>query len=167
MARGFDRRQLLHGGCALFALACGGDTTTPPTDSGDPTTPPDDHTGTTETPFAGYPCDQAVTPDGTFTELPFTDYPDLAEVGGWYGVTAGGKSIVVAHVATDCYSAIDRACAHEGVEINYDDLGKRFTCPRHGAVYAPDGSKVSGPQATGLPRYSCVRQGDSVFVKVV
>ncbi len=171
MARGFDRRAVLRGGCAMWAVGCAGPTATTPTDDRPDdtgTTPPGHSAATTDTEpsIDGYPCDQAI--DGAaagWTELPLSEYPDLAEVGGWYGVTVGGRELVVAHVVEGCYTAMDRACAHEGRFIDYRPERLQFVCPLHGAIYAPDGTKVAGPQPTGLPVHPCGRVGDVILVK--
>ena len=168
MATSFDRRQLLCGGCAAFTLAaCGRDPGAPAPgatgDTGDTSRP-----GTTDpTPASTYPCDQALTPGGPgWTPLPLVEYPDLAEVGGWYPVTVAAEEIVVAHVIDGCYTAIRRACAHEGVAIDYVPARGQFVCPRHGAIYDLQGDKVAGPQPTGLPVYPVGRQGDTIWVLV-
>lgn len=165
MAKGFDRRWLLGSGCALFAVGCSGDS--------DGSVFPTGHTGPTPTgdsgttPASTYPCGQTDTPDGTFVELHLADWPDLETVGGWYGgLFHTGLNLVIAHVSEGCYAAVSRACTHEGVSVDYHPERLQFTCPRHGAVYAADGSKVSGPQPTGLQHFPCVRVGDSIFVKV-
>jgi nitrite reductase/ring-hydroxylating ferredoxin subunit len=170
MAVGFTRREALCGGCAWGVVACSGDTTDgmffPPPETSDSTPLPDtgEPTGTDL-----LPCDDVSVQPGApgWVSFPIASYPDLAIVGGWYAVTAGGRSIIVACVETDCYVAIDRPCAHEGEPINYvasrGPYGQ-FVCPRHGAVYAIDGSKVSGPQLTGLPTYAAGLSGDAVWV---
>lgn len=168
MAKGnFDRRALLHGGCAFLAVGCPAAKTTgsDTPHSADPTTDPTTESGSA-TPFADYPCDQTETPDGSWTELSFAQYPDLADPGGWYGVTAGGQSIVVAHIVEGCFAAVSRPCTHEGEPVNYVPERGQFTCPRHGAVYAADGERVSGPQPAGLVNFPCVQQGSSVFVLI-
>lgn len=165
MAKGFDRRQVLCGGCAVVVAGCGPHGAVPfPT--GETGTSGVDPGGSSAVADA-YPCDQVIDPGGAgWTGLSLAEYPDLAEVGGWYGVSVGGAEIVVAQADEGCYVAIERACAHEGVPINYDPVLKRFTCPRHGAVYDLQGEKVSGPQPTGLPVYPCGRDGDTVWVRV-
>jgi Rieske Fe-S protein len=170
MALGFTRREALCAGCAFGVTACAGDSgggdPIPPGGTTSPTTP--DDTGTT-VPEDGLPCEGAVVQAGApgWFGFSFADFPDLATVGGWYGVTAGGKTLVLACVAPDCYVAIERHCAHEGELINYiPTRGEhgQFVCPRHGAVYDLDGSKVSGPQPTGLPTYVAGLDGDTVWV---
>ncbi len=170
MARGFDRRRFLGGGCALFTMSCVAqsqreDSVAPDADTDtDADTDADTDTDTTEPPT--YPCGQTIDPGGAgWQELPLASWPDLAEVGGWYEVDAGGRALVVAHVTDGCYSAIFRACSHQGTSIAYKPDRGQYVCPNHGAIYAADGEAVSGPQPTGLPVFPCGRVGDSVWVQ--
>ncbi|MBX2803301.1 MAG: Rieske (2Fe-2S) protein [Myxococcales bacterium] len=160
--RGFTRRAFMGAGC-LWAMACNQRPGVNfPFDTADP------QTGDTSVPPVpeGYPCEQAV-PDGSGRiPLPLDDYPDLAEVGGWYPLTTPAGAIVVAHVDEGCYVAILRACTHEGVPIDYRPERGQFVCPRHGAVYDWRGRKVAGPQPRDLPVYQVAREGDTVFVDV-
>jgi nitrite reductase/ring-hydroxylating ferredoxin subunit len=164
MARNLDRRSVICGGCAAMVAAC-----TPRAPVGSPTGSTgetgDTGDGTAQTSDAS-PCEQQVVEPGGagWTALPLADYPDLAEVGGWYGVTAGGRSLVVAHAFEGCYVAIERACAHEGEPIDYVPSRAQFVCPRHGAIYDLQGDKVAGPQPTGLAVFPCGRDGDTVWV---
>ncbi len=165
MAKGFDRRRFLGGGCALFAVGCSGDGDVVPTpDHSGASTGPTGETGGTDA--VVYPCGQTEVPDGSFTELTLAEYPDLAEPGGWYAGAFGGRNVVVAHVTEGCYAAVLAACTHEGALVDYRPERQGFVCPRHGALYGPDGGKISGPQPTGLQNFPCVRVGDSVFVQV-
>jgi Rieske Fe-S protein len=161
MATSFDRRAFLCAGCSVMATACGvpaldaaptfGDTGTSgtePTDTGP--APPE------------YPCGQVIEAGGAgWTGLPLADYPDLAEVGGWYGV----GSLIIVHALEGCYVAMDRACSHEGILVNYKPDRAQFVCPQHGAIYDLQGDKVAGPQPTGLPVYPCGRVGDTIWYK--
>lgn len=157
---------MLSRGCALAALVgCSGDAT-PPKTTGDSTSPGDDD-DTTPNPTDTYPCNQDITPGGAGWEaLSLSQYPDLEVVGGWYAVSVGGSEIIVAHIEEGCYTAILRACAHEGVPIDYIPARGQFVCPEHGAIYDADGNKVAGPQPAGLPVYPCGRDGDTVWVNV-
>ena len=165
MAKGFSRREFVCGGCAVVAVGCApkGNYVEPTDETGNPWANTDPTNGTTDTTANGYPCTQTVTASGT--ELPLSQYPDLNTVGGWYAVGSGAGELVVAHVSQGCYVAILRACAHEGVAINYEAGRGQFTCPRHGAVYDWQGDKVAGPQPGGLPVYPCGKIGNSVWVQ--
>lgn len=169
MSEAVTRRALVCGGCALVATGCGPDWDTPapltgrvPVNSGDsgPPSPPEP----TSEPM--YPCGQSAPTSASRTGFALADYPDLSEVGGWISVSAGGREILIAHVEEGCYTAILRACSHEGVAINYRPDRFQFVCPRHGAIYDPDGSKVAGPQPTGLPVFPAARDGNTVWVDV-
>lgn len=162
MALRFDRRAFLRGGCALVAAGCAR-----------PATPGETAETGGETGESGesavasdYPCGQVIEPGEGWTELPLADWPDLGVVGGWYPVDVGGVGIVVAYVEEGCWSAILRACAHQGVDIAYKPERWQYACPAHGAIYAANGEAVAGPQPHGLPVYPCGRVGDSVWVKV-
>lgn len=165
MARDFSRRTFVCGGCALLTTAC-----SPPTPGTSPDPDPTADTagdtpsdpGTDEV----YPCGQQVPTAPDRLELPLASYPDLAEVGGWYAVSSSAGELVVAHVLPGCYVAIERACTHEGVPVDYSPSRGQFTCPRHGAVYGVQGEKVSGPQPTGLPVYPVAREQDSIWIDV-
>jgi Rieske Fe-S protein len=166
MADPIDRRSfLICSGCAAFAAACHAPEIVPfPTgETGAGSTDPG---GSGAGTASDYPCNQTIDPGGAgWTALSLSDYPDLAQVGGWYG-SPGGLNIVVAQAEDGCYAAISRPCAHQGALINYNPDRKVFQCPLHGAVYDLKGHKVSGPQPTGLPVYPCGRDGDTVWVKV-
>lgn len=169
MARSFDRRWLLARGCAAISLAActGKPPAEGPEDTGEPATGSPGDDDDTTAPADTYPCNQQISPGGPGWEaLPLADWPDLAEVGGWYGVTIGGTEIIVAHIEQDCYTAILRACTHEGQAIDYSPQRRQFVCPRHAAIYDEDGDKVAGPQPAGLPVFPCGRDGDTVWVKV-
>jgi Rieske Fe-S protein len=169
---GFTRRQAVCGGCALAIAGCA----TPEGTDGGGTGTDDDGTSPSDTDMTtvhdGLPCDGVVADPGApdWFGFPLVDFPDLEEVGGWYGATAGGRTIVVAHVEEGCYVAIDRACTHEGELVNYNATrGEhgQFVCPRHGAVYDIDGSRVSGPAPADLPGHPAALDGDTVWVQVV
>ena len=172
LAVGFTRRQAVCGGCSFAIVAC----TTPagntdgPADT-DGSTPSRSDTGATPV-TDPLPCEGVVADPGApgWFGFPLADYPDLAEIGGWYGLTAGGRNIVLAHVEEGCYVAIDRACTHEGELVNYNaSRGEhgQFVCPRHGAVYDLDGTRVSGPAPADLPGHPAALDGDTVWVQVV
>ncbi len=174
MPHGFDRRTFLRGGCSLVLTGCAlkaSDTgSAARTDSGGTTTDPTTSTTTTTTttpPPPAYPCGQSLALGGAgWYALALADWPDLADVGGWYAVDVGGMGLVIAHVEAGCYSAIVRACSHQGTSIEYRPDRGEYVCPNHGAIYAADGEAVSGPQPSGLPVFPCGRDGESIWVQV-
>jgi Rieske Fe-S protein len=66
----------------------------------------------------------------------------------------------------DAYSG---TCPHLGCSVNYEGADSTFLCPCHHAVFARDGSKVSGPQLRGLDALpSTIEQrGGEEWVSVV
>ena len=169
MPVGFTRRQAMCGGCSLAIVGCSSPSNSTPADSDHGSTSPTD-TGTVVE--DGLPCDGVVAdPDAPgWFGFPLADYPDLSEIGGWYGVTAGGRAIVVAHVEQGCYVSVDRACTHQGVFVNYiESRGEhgQFVCPLHGSVFEIDGTKVAGPAPTDLQGHPAALDGDTVWVQVV
>lgn len=156
-----SRRAFVCGGCAVLS-GCQVTHVTVPA----PSATADSGASPISKPPFGYPCGQTV-PDGPERlRLDLADYPALVEVGGAVAVTVAGRPLIVAHALEDCFVAMDRACSHQGVLINYRPERAQFVCPEHGAIYALDGSAVAGPQPSGLTVYPVAREGDAVFVDV-
>lgn len=81
------------------------------------------------------------------------DFPALSAVGGLARVDGNaGIPIGVARLGSATYAAYGLACPHEQFTIN--PTGNRWRCPKHGALFAADGSLVAGPAQTGLTALS-------------
>ncbi|GAC1683192.1 MAG: hypothetical protein NVS9B9_05270 [Ktedonobacteraceae bacterium] len=50
---------------------------------------------------------------------------------------ADGKTGLLIHLPDGHFAAYERACTHEGVEVNYDPMTHTLVCPAHGAVFDP------------------------------
>jgi len=50
---------------------------------------------------------------------------------------ADGKAGLLIHLPNGHFAAYERACTHEGVEVNYDPMTHTLVCPAHGAVFDP------------------------------
>lgn len=160
MSHEVSRRAFVCGGCAAVA-GCQVTHVNVPTQGGSGDT---GETGGPTTAPLDYPCGQAVPQGSGRVSVSLTSNPALAQVGGWIAIQAGGRTLVVAQPFEDCFVAMDRACSHEGVPVNYRPERGQFVCPEHGAIYALDGSKVAGPQPTGLSVYPIAREGDTVWI---
>ncbi len=65
---------------------------------------------------------------------------------------ADGKAGLLIHLTNGHFVAYERACTHEGVEVNYDIMTHTLVCPAHGAIFDPlNNAKVlQGPAMTPL-----------------
>ncbi|GAC1614181.1 MAG: hypothetical protein NVS4B9_02050 [Ktedonobacteraceae bacterium] len=66
---------------------------------------------------------------------------------------ADKKMALLIHLPDNSFVAYERACTHEGVNVNYDPATKMLVCPAHGAIFNPakGGSVVQGPADQPLP----------------
>jgi Rieske Fe-S protein len=57
-------------------------------------------------------------------------------------------------------AAWSTVCPHTGCAVDWDAAGRRFACPCHNSVFAPDGRYVSGPAPRGMDPLDCgVKEG--------
>ena len=65
---------------------------------------------------------------------------------------ADGKAGLLIHLLNGHFAAYERACTHEGVEVNYDPMTHTLVCPAHGAVFDPlnKAAVLQGPALTPL-----------------
>ncbi len=62
---------------------------------------------------------------------------------------ADGKAGLLIHLQNGHFVAYERACTHEGIEVNYDPTTHTLICPAHGAVFDPlNNAKVLQGPAT-------------------
>lgn len=82
-------------------------------------------------------------------------------------VEVGGKKIALFNVE-GTYCAIDDTCTHRGGPLSEGALvGKKVTCPWHGAVYDVTTGEVLGPPAPkGVARYNVRVSGSDVELEV-
>jgi Rieske Fe-S protein len=103
-------------------------------------------------------------------EIPLNliDTPDLKHIGGTYHLSVDDleREILVVHVASDQYVAVDIKCTHRGCDVNYDSDAKIFECPCHGSTFSLKGAVTKGPATKPLGYYHAERKGDEVIVTV-
>jgi Rieske Fe-S protein len=64
----------------------------------------------------------------------------------------------------DQVRAFSTVCPHAGCAVDWSPDAKQFKCPCHASVFAPDGSRVSGPAPRGLDPLECAVDGGRVRV---
>jgi menaquinol-cytochrome c reductase iron-sulfur subunit len=90
---------------------------------------------------------------------PLTDFASLTEplpktihveqVDGWRKAVSE-KTVYVTKNNQGQLCALSSVCPHLGCTVPWVSAKKEFVCPCHGAVFAPDGSRVSGPALRGM-----------------
>lgn len=84
-------------------------------------------------------------------------------VGQSVTMQVGGKAVIVVK-GSKGFRAFSASCTHLGCLVQWDAGRKEFLCPCHAAVFAADGSVVSGPPPSPLPTYKVKEIGDKVYV---
>ncbi|MBA2681680.1 MAG: Rieske 2Fe-2S domain-containing protein [Ktedonobacteraceae bacterium] len=81
---------------------------------------------------------------------------------------ADKKMALLIHLSSGSFAAYERACTHEGVNVNYDPATKMLICPAHGAIFDPakNGSVVQGPAEQPLPAVHIKVNGDGTITAV-
>jgi Rieske Fe-S protein len=103
------------------------------------------------------------TGDGTPPPLPggsgslviaLADFPELATVGGTARVDGNTSTpIAVSRTGPSSFVAVSMICTHAGFRP-IDIRPSGFRCPNHGAVFADDGTWLSGQRTSDLERYA-------------
>lgn len=84
------------------------------------------------------------------------------------GSSLAQSGVMVARLAAGntagSFTAVQQACTHEGVAINYDAQGTRFVCNAHGSVFTTAGAVTAGPAPRALKQYSVAVTGTTLTV---
>jgi len=100
--------------------------------------------------------------DGDF-EVVLTDHPELAQLGQSVLVDAGAlRPIAVTRVDAGTFEVTGTECSHQRCGVARS--GDGWLCPCHGARFALDGGRRSGPAPTGLTNYDWTLDGDVLTV---
>ncbi len=84
------------------------------------------------------------------------------------GTFVTGSNVIVVRLAAgntpDSFVAVQRACTHQGTDVNWNAGAKEFVCPNHGARFNTSGANIGGQQTSALPKYTISVQGSILTV---
>ena len=92
-----------------------------------------------------------VGPTGDFASLsePVQKMITISQVDGWRE-SLSQKAVYVTKDSQGQLEVLSAICPHLGCQVPWSTEKKAFFCPCHGSVFAPDGSRISGPTPRGL-----------------
>jgi menaquinol-cytochrome c reductase iron-sulfur subunit len=73
----------------------------------------------------------------------------IEQVDGWRKAISE-KAVYVTKNNQGQLIVLSSICPHLGCTVPWDADKKEFICPCHGAVYTPDGARISGPALRGM-----------------
>jgi menaquinol-cytochrome c reductase iron-sulfur subunit len=88
----------------------------------------------------------------------------IEQVDGWRKAVSE-KIVYVTKDNRGQLIVLSSICPHLGCTVPWVGAKKEFICPCHGAVYAPDGARVSGPCLRGMDTLETVRQDGQLLVR--
>jgi len=84
----------------------------------------------------------------------------LQSVGG----SLSKSGVIVAKVSSTEFTAVSRACTHEGTNVNYRSTQQDFLCPEHGSVFDKNGAVKIGPAQRALTKYNTELTGNNLRI---
>lgn len=76
--------------------------------------------------------------------------------------------IIVVRLATgsvpSSFVALQRACTHQGTDVNWNASKNEFICPNHGARFNTSGQNIGGQSTSALPVYVISIAGTTLSV---
>jgi serine/threonine protein kinase/Rieske Fe-S protein len=77
---------------------------------------------------------------------------------------ADQKASLLMHLPTGTFTAFERGCTHEGVNVNYDPGTHTLVCPAHGAIFdSATGAVIQGPATKPIPKVTVRVNGDGTI----
>ena len=73
----------------------------------------------------------------------------IEQVDGWRKAISE-KAVYITKDTRGQLQVLSSICPHLGCTVPWNKEKKAFLCPCHGATFAPDGSRVSGPALRGM-----------------
>jgi Rieske Fe-S protein len=80
------------------------------------------------------------------------------------GGSLAKNGVIIARISTAEFTALSRACTHEGTAVNYQSSQQNFLCPNHLSKFDKNGSVLNGPASSPLRKYNTELTGTSLRV---
>lgn len=88
----------------------------------------------------------------------------IEQVDGWRKAVSE-KTVYVTKDSRGQLCVLSSICPHLGCTVPWVSGKKLFVCPCHGAVYSPDGQRVSGPSLRGMDSLQTTVQDGQLLVR--
>lgn len=88
----------------------------------------------------------------------------IEQVDGWRKAVSE-KPVYVTKDSQGKLRVLSSICPHLGCTVPWDKDKKEFVCPCHGAVYAADGARISGPALRGMDELETSVEDGQLMVK--
>jgi len=77
---------------------------------------------------------------------------------------ADQKDSLLMHLSSGTFTAFERGCTHEGVNVNFDPGTHTLVCPAHGAIFdSATGAVIQGPATRPLPKVAVKINGNGTI----
>jgi quinol---cytochrome c reductase iron-sulfur subunit, bacillus type len=110
-----------------------------------------------------------VSPVGSLNEFSSLSEPvaktvQIEQVDGWRKAISE-KTVYVTKDSHGQLCVLSSICPHLGCTVPWVSAKNEFVCPCHGAIYSPDGSRISGPSLRGMDALDTTVQDGQLMVR--
>lgn len=95
---------------------------------------------------------------------PLSKTIQVEQVDGWRKAVSE-KTVYVTKDSHGQVCVLSSICPHLGCTVPWISSKKEFACPCHGAVFGPDGSRVSGPTLRGMDSLETTTKEGQLLVR--
>jgi Rieske Fe-S protein len=105
----------------------------------------------------------ALTDFSSLTE-PLMRTIQIEQVDGWRKAVSA-KAVYVTRDSQGQLRVLTSICPHLGCTVPWNKEKNQFACPCHGATFAPDGTRVSGPSLRGMDTLESTARDGQLLVR--